>query len=110
MGLRASVLAGASLTILTVCYLRWKVRDLLAAEAEASTVMGQFVKWRDFFMTHRKGDLLEQQYPFLSFTPLDPLELDVRVPDDLWKSQEVDPDSLAFDFSLDGEISEEFTE
>lgn len=72
-----------------------------------AAVMGQFVMWRDFLMTHGKGDLLKEPYPFLAFKALDPLELDVGVPDDLWKSQEAEPDSPTLDFSLAGETVEE---
>ncbi len=72
-----------------------------------AAVMGQFVMWREFLMTHGKGDLLKEPYPFLSFAPLEPLKLEVGVPDDLWKSQEAEPDSPALNFSLAGETVEE---
>jgi len=56
-----------------------------------AAVMGQFVMWRDFLATHGTEDLLTKRYPFLSFRAVDPMELDVGVPDALWKSQEIDP-------------------
>jgi hypothetical protein len=61
--------------------------------------MGQFVMWRDFFLTHGADDLLTTRYPFLSFASLDLLEMDVGVPDDLWKSQEADPSSPLFEYA-----------
>lgn len=68
-----------------------------------AAVMGQFVMWRDFFLTHGADDLLTTRYPFLSFASLDLLEMDVGVPDDLWKSQEADPASPLFEYAqLDG--------
>ena len=63
-----------------------------------AAVMGQFVMWRDFLVTHGAGDLLTDRYPFLSFLAVDPLELDVGVPDGLWKSQEAYPSSPLFDY------------
>ena len=64
-----------------------------------AAVMGQFVMWRYFLTHHRSADLYAARYPFLSFTSLAPLSLDVGVPDDLWKSQETDPDSPLFDWA-----------
>ncbi|MCA1438008.1 DUF4365 domain-containing protein [Bradyrhizobium sp. BRP20] len=72
-----------------------------------AAVMGQFVMWRDFLITYRIGDLLTERYPFLSFAATEPLELDVGVPDDLWKSQEADPSSPLFEFALSGETVED---
>jgi len=71
-----------------------------------AAVMGQFVMWRDFLITHGTGDLLTKRYPFLSFIEIDPLELEVGVPDALWKSQEADPSSPLFEFALSGEKDE----
>jgi hypothetical protein len=64
-----------------------------------AAVMGQFVMWRHFLTTHSATTLYADQYPFLGFSLLDPLHLDVGVPDDLWKSQENDPDSPLFDWA-----------
>lgn len=64
-----------------------------------AAVMGQFVMWRHFLTTHGAADLYNGAYPFLSFTAIDPLSLEVGVPDDLWKSQESDPDSPLFDWA-----------
>ncbi|EJN11953.1 hypothetical protein PMI42_04735 [Bradyrhizobium sp. YR681] len=72
-----------------------------------AAVMGQFVMWRDFLATHRTGDLLTQRYPFLSFGAAAPLELDIGVPDELWKSQESDPSSPLFEYALAGETVED---
>jgi hypothetical protein len=63
-----------------------------------AAVMGQFVMWRYFLTTHGAADLYAEGYPFLAFAPLEPLSLDVGVPDDLWKSQEANPDSPLFDW------------
>ena len=63
-----------------------------------AAVMGQFVMWREFLVKHGAGDLLTKRYPFLSFVAVDPLKLDVGVPDELWKSQEADPSSPLFEF------------
>lgn len=75
-----------------------------------AAVMGQFVMWRDFLVTHGTGDLLTERYPFLSFAEVDMLELEVGVPDELWKSQEADPSSPLFDLSLSGGKDEESAE
>jgi hypothetical protein len=72
-----------------------------------AAVMGQFIMWRDFLVTHGAGDLLAHRYPFLSFYEMDALELDVGVPDDLWKSQEADPSSPLFDFAPSGDTQAE---
>lgn len=64
-----------------------------------AAVMGQFVMWRHFLTTHGAANLYHAQYPFLGFLAMDPLSLDVGVPDDLWKSQETDPDSPLFDWA-----------
>lgn len=72
-----------------------------------AAVMGQFVMWRDFLVTHGAGDLLNERYPFLSFAEIEPLELDVGVPDTLWKSQEADPSSPLFELeSSDEKLAE----
>ena len=63
-----------------------------------AAVMGQFVMWRYFLTTHGEQTLYADRYPFLSFSALEPLSLDVGIPDDLWKSQESDPDSPLFDW------------
>jgi hypothetical protein len=63
-----------------------------------AAVMGQFVMWRYFLTHHGAADLYAESYPFLAFAPLEPLTLDVGVPDDLWKSQEANPDSPLFDW------------
>lgn len=63
-----------------------------------AAVMGQFVMWRYFLTNHGAADLYAESYPYLAFTPLEPLSLDVGVPDDLWKSQEANPDSPLFDW------------
>ena len=66
-----------------------------------AAVLGQFVMWRDFFITHRVGgDLYVERYPFLSFNEVPSLSLEVGVPDELWKSQEADPASPLFDYAL----------
>lgn len=75
-----------------------------------AAVMGQFVMWRDFLLTQGRGDLLTGAYPFLSFNAIEPLELDVGVPDGLWTSQEIDPSSSLFEFALAGETVEEMSE
>jgi hypothetical protein len=64
-----------------------------------AAVMGQFVMWRHFLTTHGAATLYADQYPFLGFSALDPLCLEVGVPDDLWKSQEGDPGSPLFDWA-----------
>lgn len=64
-----------------------------------AAVMGQFVMWRHFLATHGAADLYADRYPFLSFAPIEPLQLDVGVPDDLWKSQEDNPSSPLFDWA-----------
>jgi hypothetical protein len=74
-----------------------------------AAVMGQFVMWRDFLLTHRTEDLLTQRYPFLSFCATDPLELDIGVPDELWKSQESDPSSPLFEYAVAGETVEDIS-
>jgi hypothetical protein len=63
-----------------------------------AAVMGQFVMWQAFLTTHRTGDLLGEAYPHLRFAPLESLELDVGVPDQLWTAQESNPSSPLFDF------------
>ncbi len=75
-----------------------------------AAVMGQFVMWRDFLVTHSRGDLLRAAYPFVSFENVDALHLDVGVPDDLWKSHESDPTSPLFEFALLGETVEDLAE
>lgn len=75
-----------------------------------AAVMGQFVMWRDFFVTQGRGDLLTGSYPFISFNELEALELDVGVPDGLWTSQESDPTSPLFEYALAGETVEEAPE
>jgi hypothetical protein len=78
---------------------RWggeRLKKIKEIENNAA-VMGQFVMWRDFLLTHGKGDLLKPPYPFLSFSSLDALTLDVGVPDSLWTSQEADPSSPLFE-------------
>jgi hypothetical protein len=72
-----------------------------------AAVMGQFVMWRDFLTTHGAADLLTKRYPFLSFREIESMELDVGVPDDLWKSQETDPSSPLFEYALAGETVED---
>jgi hypothetical protein len=64
-----------------------------------AAVMGQFVMWRHFLTSHGAGDLYADRYPFLSFSQADSLALEVGVPDDLWKSQEADPQSPLFDWA-----------
>ena len=64
-----------------------------------AAVMGQFVMWRSFLETHGAANLYADRYPFLSFKPTEAMSLDVGVPDDLWKSQEADPDSPLFDWA-----------
>ena len=73
-----------------------KIKDM----ENNAAVMGQFVMWRDFFVTRGNPDLLTEGYPLLSFASIDPLELDVGVPDELWKSQEENPSSPLFDVAL----------
>lgn len=68
-----------------------------------AAVMGQFVMWQAFLTTRRAGDLLSPAYPFLSFVALPSLELDVGVPDELWKSQEANPASPLFDYAVEDE-------
>jgi hypothetical protein len=55
--------------------------------------------WLYFFVTHRAEDLYTDRYRYLAFAPLEPLSLHVGVPDDLWKSQEANPDSPLFDWA-----------
>ncbi|MCP4308835.1 MAG: DUF4365 domain-containing protein [bacterium] len=64
-----------------------------------AAVMGQFVMWRSFLTTHGAADLYSDRYPFLSFSIIEPFVLDVGVPDELWKSQEVNPNSPLFDWA-----------
>jgi hypothetical protein len=64
-----------------------------------AAVLGQFVMWRYFLVNHDAPDLYVDRYPFLSFALIDPLSLDVGLPDDLWKSQESDPTSPLFDWA-----------
>ena len=64
-----------------------------------AAVMGQFVMWRQFLLTHGAGDMFVERYPFLRFIAVDSLALDVGVPDELWKSQEDDPGSPLFDWA-----------
>ncbi|MEE4207902.1 MAG: DUF4365 domain-containing protein [Parvularcula sp.] len=64
-----------------------------------AAVMGQFIMWRHFLTTHGKATLYAGRYPFLGFSALGPLCLDVGVPDKLWKSQETNPDSPLFDWA-----------
>ncbi len=64
-----------------------------------AAVLGQFLMWRHFLLTHRSGDLLRGRYPFLSFAAVDPLKTGVGVTDELWKSQEADPSSPLFDLA-----------
>lgn len=71
-----------------------------------AAVMGQFVMWRSFLLTHGTGDLVSPTYPFISFKAIDALELDVGVPDDLWTSQEADPSSPLFEYGIAGETVE----
>lgn len=68
-----------------------------------SAVMGQFVMWRDFLVTHGGDNLYASKYPFLSFVPIQPLSMEVGVPDELWKSQETDPSSPLFEY-VHGEV------
>ncbi len=80
---------------------RWggdRLKKIKEIENNAA-VMGQFVMWRDFLLTHGKGDLLKPPYPFLTFAPLQPLHLDVGVPDGLWTSQEANLSSPLFDLA-----------
>jgi hypothetical protein len=73
-----------------------------------AAVMGQFVMWRDFLSTHRSvDDLVSKRYPFLSFSAIDPLQLEVGVPDDVWIAQEEDPSSAQFKLDLIGEIADQ---
>ena len=55
--------------------------------------------WRHFLTTHGAETLYADKYPFLGFSALDPLCLEVGVPDDLWKSQEGNPGSPLFDWA-----------
>jgi hypothetical protein len=64
-----------------------------------AAVMGQFVMWRYFLVNHGVEDLYTEGYPYLAFAPLEPLPLHVGVPDDLWTSQEANPDSPLFDWA-----------
>lgn len=75
-----------------------------------AAVMGQFVMWRDFLVTHGRGDLLKESYPFISFHEVDALELGVGVPDSLWTLQESDPSSPLFEFALAGETIDDLPE
>ena len=63
-----------------------------------AAVMGQFVMWCYFLTNHGAPDLYGEGYPYLSFSQLESLALDVGVPDDLWKSQEANPHSPLFDW------------
>lgn len=82
-----------------------RIKKIKELENNAA-VMGQFVMWRDFLTTHGKGDLLKEKYPFLWFASVSSLELDVGVPDDLWKSQESEPELPVLNFYLAGETEE----
>jgi Domain of unknown function (DUF4365) len=62
-----------------------------------AAVMGQFVMWRDFLITQGVGDLLDDHYQFLSFFEIEHFEVDVGIPDKLWKAQEADPSSPLFE-------------
>ncbi len=64
-----------------------------------AAVMGQFIMWRHFLITYGEATLYEDTYPFLGFATPDLLHLDVGVPDELWKSQETNPDSPLFDWA-----------
>ncbi|MEX1152961.1 DUF4365 domain-containing protein [Parvibaculum sp.] len=64
-----------------------------------AAVMGQFVMWRHFLVSHGAADLYTDRYPYLAFAPLEPLTLNAGVPDDLWKSQEANPNSPLFDWA-----------
>lgn len=64
-----------------------------------AAVMGQFVMWRHFLLHQGAADLYANRYPFLAFAPIEPLTLEVGVPDILWKSQEANPDSPLFDWA-----------
>lgn len=78
---------------------RWsgeRLKKIKELENNAA-VMGQFVMWRDFLLTHGRGDLLKATYPFLTFAPAEALTLEVGVPDSLWTSQEANPSSPLFD-------------
>jgi hypothetical protein len=55
--------------------------------------------WRYFLVNHGAEDLYTGRYLYLAFAPLEPLSLYVGVPDDLWKSQEANPDSPLFDWA-----------
>jgi hypothetical protein len=54
--------------------------------------------WRYFLTNYGAADLYGNGYPYLGFSLLDSLALDVGVPDDLWKSQEANPGSPLFDW------------
>ena len=87
---------------------RWggeRLKKIKELENNAA-VMGQFVMWRSFLLAHGRGDLVTQAYPFLSFSAIDPLRIEVGVPDDLWTSQEADPSSPLFEFAIAGETVE----
>lgn len=72
-----------------------------------AAVLGQFVMWRDFLSTHRAvDDLVTERYPFLSFSAVEALRLDVGVPDSVWIAQEEDPSSTQFKLDLTGEIAD----
>lgn len=71
-----------------------------------AAVMGQFVMWRSFLLTHGTGDLVSPTYPHLSFSAINALKIEVGVPDDLWTSQEADPSSPLFEFAIAGETVE----
>lgn len=62
-----------------------------------AAVMGQFVMWRDFLITQGVGDLLDDRYQFLSFFEIEHFDIDVGIPDKLWKAQEADPSSPLFE-------------
>ena len=69
-----------------------------------AAVMGQFVMWREFLLTHgARATCSSSAIPFCASLLLDSLALDVGVPDELWKSQEDDPGSPLFDWAQTGE-------
>ena len=91
---------------------RWggeRLKKIKEIENNAA-VMGQFVMWREFLATQGQGDLLKPPYPFLSFSPLEAMTLDVGVPDALWTSQEPNPASPLFELLPAGERVEEAAE
>lgn len=56
-----------------------------------NSVRGQFIAWREYLCEAQQDDLFSQGYPFLSFAPVDKLEAEFGIPDDLWNPAHKSP-------------------